>query len=80
MRIAYYPEVDHLNIKLRGEAKGVVAGEDVAPGVVLHTDEAGTAIEIEVDSASERLDLSRLEIEGLRLDLDFGASRESRAG
>lgn len=80
MRIAYYPEVDHLNIKLRGEAKGVVAGEDVAPGMVLHTDEAGTAIEIEVDSASERLDLSRLEIEGLNVNLDLQSPERSKTG
>jgi hypothetical protein len=41
-------------------------GEDLNENVVLHRDDAGTLYEIEaVGSASEVLDLQRLEVEGL---------------
>lgn len=80
MRIVYYPEVDHLNVRLRSEAKDTVAGEDVAPGVVLLTDDEGSAMELEIDSASERLDLGRLEIEGLPIEVTRTERQESKAG
>lgn len=79
MRVVYYPDVDYLNIRLRSEAKGTVAGEDVAPGVVLLTDDEGTAIALEVDSASERLELSRLEVEGLPIEVSRAEPQESKA-
>ncbi len=80
MRIVYYSDVDYLNIRLRSEAKGVVAGEDIAPGVVLLTDDEGTAIELEIDSASKRLDLNRLEVEGLPIEVTRAEPQESKAG
>lgn len=80
MRISYFPDEDYLHISLRDEARGSVAGEDMAPGVVLLTDDDGAAIELEVDSASERLDLSRLEVEGLPIGVTRKKSQESRAG
>ena len=79
MRIVYYPEVDYLSVRLRSEAKGTVAGEDIAPGVVLLTDDEGTPIELGIDSASERLDLSRLEVEGLPIEVTRAERQESKA-
>lgn len=79
MRIVYYSDVDYLNVRLRSVAKGTVAGEDIAPGVVLLTDDEGTAIELEIDSASERLDLSRLEVEGLPIEVTRTEPQESKA-
>lgn len=80
MRIVYYPDVDYLNVRLRSAAKGTVAGEDVAPGVVLLTDDEGTAIELEIDTASKRLDLEQLEIEGLPVSVSREERQESKAG
>ena len=79
MRIVYYPEVDYLSVRLRSEAKGTVAGEDIAPGVVLLTDDEGSPIELGIDSASERLDLSRLEVEGLPIEVTRAERQESKA-
>lgn len=80
MKISYYPDEDYLHVRLRSEAKGAVAGEDVAPGVVLLTDDEGAAIELEIDSASKRLDLGQLEIEGLPVSVTREERQESRAG
>jgi uncharacterized protein YuzE len=60
VRISYFQDDDYLYIRFRSEAKGTVAGADIAPGVVLLTDDEGTAIEMEIDSASKRLDLGSL--------------------
>lgn len=81
MEISYHPEDDYLHVRLAraGEAKGDVAGEDVASGVVLLTDDEGRAIELEVDSASKRLDLSRLEVEGLPASVAAPERPESKA-
>lgn len=79
MKISYYPDVDYLHVRLKSEAKGDVAGEDIAPGIVLLTDDEGTAIELEIDAASRRLDLSRLEIEDLPVSVTRNESQESKA-
>lgn len=73
MRITYYEETDSAFIVLKeppAEKADEIAGEDLpdpAPGgVVLHRDEAGELYYIEIYSrASARLDLSRLDLEGL---------------
>ncbi len=80
MKISYYPDVDYVHIRLRSEAKGTVAGEDIAPGIVLLTDDEGVAIEIEIDAASKRLDLGQLEIEGLPVSVTREERQESKAG
>lgn len=76
MRITYYEETDSAFIVLKEpepERANEVAGETLeepetgkSTGVVLHRDEAGELYYIEIYSrASARLDLSRLDIEGL---------------
>jgi uncharacterized protein YuzE len=65
MRIVYRREHDTMRITLKPDAS-YAESEEVAPGVVVDFDEAGNAISLEVyDAASEKVDLSKLEIEGL---------------
>jgi uncharacterized protein YuzE len=65
MRLFYYPETDSLYIELseRASADSV----ESAPGVVLDLDEQGNIVGIDIDRASERLSLDRLEVENLPL-------------
>jgi len=83
MRICYSPETDSLNIKLRtGDARvvGEIMGEDLNENVVVHRDEAGTLYEIEVvGGASKVFDLSRLEVEGLPVDISPASRQQSKA-
>ena len=83
MRIYYSPETDSLTIKLRtGDASvvGEIMGEDLNEDVVVHRDDAGTLYEIEVvGSASKVFDLSRLEVEGLPVDISPAPRQESKA-
>ena len=63
MRFQYYPETDSLYIDL-SEKPGVDARE-VAPGVVLDFDADGRLVGIDIDHASQMVNLSRLEAEAL---------------
>lgn len=63
MKFRYYPETDHLYIEL-SPTPGADADE-VAPGVVLDLDANGQVVGIDVEDASKKVDLSRLEAEGL---------------
>jgi uncharacterized protein YuzE len=55
MRLEYYAETDTLYIQLR-EGPGADA-QEVATDVVLDFNEAGEVIGIEIEHASERMDL-----------------------
>ncbi len=83
MRIYYSPETDSLNIKLLTGPAGVVGevmGEDLNENVVLHRDDAGKLYEIEVvGDASKVFDLSRLEVEGLPVDISPASRQQSKA-
>jgi uncharacterized protein YuzE len=59
MKLHYYPETDSLYIDLR-DAVGVDTIE-VAPGVVLDIDASGDVVGLDIDRASERIDLATLE-------------------
>ncbi|MCX7924698.1 MAG: DUF2283 domain-containing protein [Fimbriimonadales bacterium] len=63
MRLFYYPETDSLYIELseRASADSV----ETAPGVVIDLDEQGDIVGIDIDRASERLSLDRLELKDL---------------
>ena len=65
MRIHYYPETDSLYIDL-SEKKSADSLE-VAPGVVLDFDDTGALVGIDIDHASQVVELSRLETEALPL-------------
>ena len=63
MRFRYYPETDSLYIDLSEKAS--VDSREVAPGVVLDFDAEGKLVGIDIDRASQIVDLSRLEAEQL---------------
>lgn len=78
MKFSYYPDTDTLYIDLLGRPGADVT--EVSTDFVVDVDADGTPVGIEIEHASERADLSRLEVEGLRLDLGLEVPRKSRAG
>ncbi len=63
MRFHYYPETDSLYIDL--SEKTSVDSREVAPGVVLDFDAEGHLVGIDVDHASQVVNLSHLAAEAL---------------
>jgi uncharacterized protein YuzE len=63
MKITYYPDTDTLYLDFAGKP-GVDALE-MAAGVVLDVDAEGDAVGIEIEHASARVDLARLDTESL---------------
>ena len=63
MKFHYYPETDSLYIDL--SEKVSVDSHEVAPGVVLDFDAEGRLTGIDIDHASQIINLSRLEAEAL---------------
>ena len=63
MVFQYYPDTDMLYIKL---ADGIsTESEEVALGIVLDFDEHSRVVGIEIEDASNFIDLSRLELRAL---------------
>lgn len=65
MKLHYYPETDSLYIELK-PSSGVEARE-VADGVVLDLDDHGDLVGFDIDNASKRFDLTKLEAVALPL-------------
>jgi uncharacterized protein YuzE len=65
MRLHYYQETDSLYIDLAERASA--ESREVAPGVVLDFDEVRVLVGIDIDHASRKLDLSRVETVALPL-------------
>jgi len=63
VKFHYYPETDSLYIDL--SEKVSTDSREVAPGVVLDFDAEGHLVGIDIDHASQIVDLSRLEAEAL---------------
>ncbi len=63
MRLHYYADTASLYIDLND--KPSVESQEVSPGVVLDYDEAGHVCGIDIDYASQKYDLSSLELEGI---------------
>ncbi|MFL5804554.1 MAG: DUF2283 domain-containing protein [Roseiflexaceae bacterium] len=63
MKFHYYPDTDSLYIDLSERTSH--DSREVAPGVVLDFDDDGHLVGIDIDRASEIVDLSRLEAEAL---------------
>jgi uncharacterized protein YuzE len=59
MKLHYYPETDSLYIELK-PTPGAETRE-VAEGVVLDLDGAGDLVGFDIDNASKRFDLTKLE-------------------
>ena len=63
MKFHYYPETDSLYIELARRPEAEVS--EVAPGVNLDFDDEGRLVGVDIDHASEVVDLDRLEAEAL---------------
>lgn len=63
MKFHYYPETDSLYVDLSERTS--VDSREVAPGVVLDFDVEGRLVGIDIDHASQVVNLSRLEAEAL---------------
>jgi uncharacterized protein YuzE len=63
MKLNYFPETDSLYIEL-AERPGTDA-EEIRPGIVLDLDEFGAPVGIDIEHASEVLDLTRLDTTNL---------------
>jgi uncharacterized protein YuzE len=63
MKFHYYPETDSLYIDVSHRTS--VRSEEVAHGVILDFDSEGRLLGIDIEHASNVLDLSRLEAESL---------------
>ena len=59
MKLHYYPETDSLYIELK-DTPGAETIE-VAAGLVVDFDENGDVVGLDIDSASRKLDLSKVE-------------------
>ncbi len=60
MKLHYYPETDSLYIELRDRPGADV--REVGDGIVVDVDADGNPIGIDIDGASQRLDLTTLEL------------------
>lgn len=65
MKLHYYRETDSLYIDLADRPSA--ESRNVAPGVVLDFDANGVLVGIDIDNASQKLDLSRVETIALPL-------------
>jgi len=63
VKLHYYPETDSLYIDLK--AKPSVDSREIAEGLVVDFDEEGHVVGIDIEHASEKLDLKSLETEAL---------------
>ena len=65
MKLHYYAETDSLYIELRADPG--VETREVAPGVNADLDAAGRVVGLDIDGASNKLDLTTLETVALPL-------------
>jgi uncharacterized protein YuzE len=63
MRLDYYPDTDTLYIGLVDRPSA--ESDEIADGVVVDYDAAGAVVGIEIDPASKKADLQRLQVSGL---------------
>ena len=68
MKLNYYPDTDSLYIDL-SELESVESRE-VADGVVIDYDAAGNVVGIDIDHASDKVQLGRLVLNGLNSEIE----------
>lgn len=65
MKLHYYPETDSLYIDLA--ARPSTDSREISDGLVVDYDDAGRIVGLDIQHASQQLDLSTLETESLPL-------------
>ena len=75
MKLNYYPDTDSLYIDL-SEMESVESRE-VADGVVIDYDAAGNVVGIEIDHASDKVQLGRLVLNGLNSEIESTVAKQS---
>lgn len=68
MKLNYYPETDSLYIDL--SERPSVESHEVADGVVLDYDDVGNLVGIDIDHASEKVQLGRLVVQGITGEIE----------
>ena len=63
MKLQYYPETDSLYMDLN--TRPSAESREIADGLVVDFDAEGNIVGVDIDHASKKLDLSKLEIESL---------------
>ncbi len=71
MRIEYFPETDSLYIDL--VERSAADSWEVGEGIVIDVDGEGHPVGIDIDQASKRLDLHRLNLIGVPLEAERAA-------
>lgn len=69
MKFSYYPDTDTLYIDLLDKPGADIV--EVAEDLVVDVDSEGRPVGIELEHASERTDLPKLEVEGLHASLSL---------
>jgi len=67
MKLNYYPETDSLYIEL--SEKTSAESKDVSEGIVLDYDAKGNLVGIDIDNASKKLDLKKLTLTKLPMQI-----------
>ncbi|MEQ1690533.1 MAG: DUF2283 domain-containing protein [Gemmatimonas sp.] len=68
MKLNYYPETDSLYIDL--SERDSVESREVADGVVLDYDAVGNLVGIDIDHASDKVQLGRLVLQGMTSEIE----------
>ena len=63
MKLNYYPETDSLYIDLSGQTS--VDSREISEGIVLDYDADGNLVGIDIDNASEKVELQKLTVSKL---------------
>ncbi len=78
MKLHYYPETDSLYIELKG-TPGVETRE-IVEGLIVDLDAKGDVVGFDIDRASRKLDLSKIETIAFRRPARRSDGRDARAG
>ncbi len=68
MKLNYYPETDSLYIDL--SERDSVESREVADGVVLDYDAVGNLVGLDIDHASDKVQLGRLVLHGITGEIE----------
>ena len=78
MKFNYYPETDTLYIDFLDKPGADVL--EIADDFIVDVGDDGAPVGMEIEHASERTDLSRLEVKGLLPDTGLDTPRKSKTG